>query len=104
MDPNEKNVVDKFLETYEDIGNNTTRKVRVYKRPSQVKCIIYFVLSVLIFLTIIIKIGFYLNLPFILFLLADIAVGAFYGYNLFSKKGIGLPTYERVNNNNDDIE
>ena len=94
MDPNEKNVVDKFLDAYEDINNSRPKKVRVYKRPSKIKCILYFGMSVLILLFVLITIGFYLNLPFIIFLLVDIGVGAFYGYNLFSKNGIGLPTYE----------
>ena len=69
MDPKDRNIVDKFLDTYEDMNNSRPQKVRVYKRPSRFKCILYFGMSILILLFVLITIGFYLNLPFILFII-----------------------------------
>ena len=100
MNPNDKNVFDKFLDKYEEVTNNTPTKVRVYQRPSKIKCILNFILSIAIFLGLIFFVGIYLNIFYFLILLLDILFGAFYGYNLFSEKGIGVPTY--VNQYNDE--
>jgi len=93
MNPNEKNVVDKFLDKYEEISDKAPTVERVYIRPSKAKCLLYFAVCVGILFVMLFVMGFSFTIGYILFLLGDIAIGAFFGYNLFSNVGIGIPTY-----------
>ncbi len=88
-----KNIVDKFLDSYEALNNNQKIKVRVYRKPSKVKCVFYFIFGIAILFALLFGFGFYFSFGYIAFLLADLAVIVFFGINLFTKKGIGLPTY-----------
>ena len=90
---NEKNVVDKFLDKYEEVGVTRPDKVRVYKKPSKFICIRNFIISVLILFVMLFVFGFHKSLSYVLFLLADLCIALFYGINLFTKDGIALTTY-----------
>lgn len=108
MDNNEKNVVDKFLDGYEYANNERTVYKRVYQRPSKFKAICGFIFC-LIFFIILVRFFVFKVLYFVI-LLFDIAVLSYYGINLFTKNGIGLPKtievredLEEANRDNEDI-
>ena len=95
MNNKDKNIVDKFLDGYEQYTNNQPKKVRVYKKPSRFVCIRNFVIGVAILIVLLI-LGFNLSIQYILFFMGDLIVILFYGINLFTKDGIKLPTYIKV--------
>ncbi len=107
MDNNEKNIVDKFLDGYEYANSERKCYKRVYQKPSKIKAIIGFIFS-LIFFIILIRLFVFKILYFII-LIGDIVVCSYYGINLFTKKGIGLPKTvevivdEEVSQKNEDI-
>lgn len=107
MDNNEKNIVDRFLDGYEYANSEKTCYKRVYQKPSKIKSIIGFIFS-LIFLIILIRLFVFKILYFVI-LIGDLAVCSYYGINLFTKKGIGLPKTievivdEEVSQKNEDI-
>lgn len=90
MNNNDKNIFDKFLGYYDNLNNRNKIYQRVYKKPSKVKCIIGFIFSIL-FLIFLIRLFAFSFLYFFL-LLADLLILAFYSLNLFTKKGLPLPT------------
>lgn len=102
MKNDEKNIVDKFLDGYENLNDESNRKVRVYQKPTKFVCIRNFGLGIAILFILLFVFGFHLNLGYILFLLVDLVVVLFYGINLFTKDGIKLPTYVRVKKEKDD--
>lgn len=89
MDNNEKNIVDRFLDGYEYANSDRKYYKRVYQRPSKLKAIVGFGFS-LIFFIILIRL-FVFKLLYFVILLGDLAILAYYGINLFTKNGIGLP-------------
>jgi len=101
MDNNgNKNIVDKFLDAYESQNTKNVEYVRTFKRPSKVKSIFGFIVS-LIFFVILIRL-FTLQIVYFFLLIGDVLILIFYGINVFTKKGIGLP--KMVVKENENIE
>ncbi len=99
----DKNLVDMFLDGY-SVANDESSNMKykkIYRKPSKVKCIIGFIFCLLI-LIILIR-HFVFKLIFFLILIGDILILLFYGINLFTKKGWGLPKYIKVDPNTSDI-
>ena len=84
-----KNVFDKFLDFYEDKSNEVKEYEQIYVKPSKVKSGIMFSIT-FILLILIVRYLFGFNLIFFLMFFIDLLICAYYGYNLFSKKGIAL--------------
>lgn len=99
MDKKDKNIVDKFLDNYEAISNNRVRYKRIYQKPSKFKSIIGFIFSII--LTIMMLLMFVAKLMYFVLLLGVILTGVYYGINLFTEKGIGLPKRIPINENED---
>lgn len=89
MENREKNIVDKFLDNYESISNNQVRYKRIYQRPSKFKSFVGFVFSVVLLIMLLFMFVFKL-LYFVIIIGVSIAV-IYFGVNLFTDKGIGLP-------------
>lgn len=87
MDKKDKNIVDKFLDLYEKEDNYRYKKI--YVRPSKFKSIVGFIFS-LIFLILLFTLFTPKPIYFVL-LLGDLLIVLYYGCNLFTKNGIGLP-------------
>ena len=102
MKNGEKNIVDKFLDGYEDLNNQPNNKVRVYQKPTKFVCIRNFILGIAILFVLLFVFGFHTSFGYILFFLADLIVVLFYGINLFTKDGVKLPTYVRVKKDEED--
>lgn len=85
---NNKNIVDKFLEGYENINKEKVVYKRVYKYPKKIESIIGFSFSLLILIILISIFSF--NGIYLFLLVMDILVVIYYGLNLFTKKGFGL--------------
>lgn len=103
MGNSKKNIVDKFLDSVGQPSN--TEYVKTYVKPSRAKCLLYFSFSLL--LLVIIVLGFMsLSVPFFLLLIFDLLICVYYGYNLFSKKGLAIRKFVKVNRkeNPDDEE
>jgi len=81
-----KNKIDDFLDFYKRVSDDKIEYTRIYERPSKVKCLLYFIFTLLLLL---IAIRYLLGAPivFIIFVIIDLLVCLYYGYNLFSKKG-----------------
>lgn len=99
MDNKEKNIVDKFLDKYETITNNQVRYKKVYQRPSKVKSLMGFVFWGILFVLLLFMFVFSL-LYLVIMILVFLAV-LYYGINLFTEKGFGLPKRVPVDENDD---
>jgi len=84
-----ENGIDKILNKIDEVGNKNYQYVRVYNKPGKVKSAIGFVAS-LIFLIIMIGL-FSLNVMYFVLLIGSILIMLFFGINLFTEKGIGIP-------------
>jgi len=80
------NSIDKFLAYYKDISDEEYVYQKVYNRPSKFKCILMFIIT-LFLLFLIIRFLLSPTITFVFILIIDLLVCAYYGYNLFSKKG-----------------
>ena len=107
MNDKEKNIIDKFLDSYEK--NNVEKKyVRVIVKPSKGKAIFGFIVSLI--LLIVLLTLFSLTFMYFLFLIGDLLIVIYYGINVFTEKGIGLPKTVEVpylseeKGNGDDFE
>lgn len=89
MENKEKNIIDKFLDRYEDINNSNIRYKKVYQRPSKFKSLMGFIFS--LFVLIILLSMFVFKLLYLILVIGVILTSLYYGINLFTKKGIGLP-------------
>ncbi len=93
----DKNIIDKFLEGYtvanRNVSNTTYKKS--YQKPSKFKCIFGFIFSLIVFI-ILIRV-FRTSILFFFILIGDLLCLIFYGVNLFTKKGIGIPKYVKDN-------
>lgn len=89
MNNGEKNIIDKFLDSYAKHGEKKTKTVRVVVKPSKLKCIGGFIFSLIIF--IILLTFFTFNLTYFAMLIGDLLIMLYYGINLFTEKGFGLP-------------
>lgn len=98
MDKKNKNIVDKFLEFYSKEDNYKFKTI--YVRPSKFKSIVGFIFSVIfliLLLTLFTLKGFYF-----LLLIGDLLIVFYYGCNLFTKNGIGLPKNVLVYEDNEE--
>ncbi len=102
MNDKNKNIVDKFLDIYDEQNSNGAQYQKIYVRPSKTASFIGFVVSLFIF--IIILSIFSLNIMFFLMFFICLGVLLYYGINLFTKKGIGLPRTIVVPKKYEDIE
>ncbi len=93
MENKDKNVFDKFLDNYER-ANVKQEYEKVYQRPSKFKSIVGFSFSFIIFILLLFM--FVFDWLYFFLLLFDVAICIFYGINLFTEKGIGLPKYVMV--------
>jgi len=83
------NIVDKFLDRVEKEANKKIVYQRVYMRPSKVKSVIGFIVSLICF---IVMIGlFSFTIFFWVLFLLNIVLLLFYAVNAFTEKGIALP-------------
>ena len=89
MDNQEKNIVDKFLDVYDKNSNKKTEYRRIYVKPTKLRSLIGFVFGLIMF---IIVLGFFaFDLMYFLLFFGCLIVTIYYGINLFTEKGIGLP-------------
>ncbi len=80
-----KNIIDSFLDKYEEIGSKKKVNVETYYRPSTGKCIFGFIFC-LIFLLILLRI-FHFSIVYMFIFIGDIICLLYFGLNLFTKKG-----------------
>ncbi len=97
MNRDNKNLVDKFLDIYKREDNYQYKTI--YVKPSRFKCIVGFVVSVLFF--ILMLTFFTLKVLYFVVLLGDLVIVIYYGLNLFTEKGFGLPKNIPVYNDYD---
>lgn len=79
------NLLDNFLEKYEQIGSVKKVNVETYYRPSKPKCIFGFIFC-LIFFLILIRIFTFSIVYFVIFF-GDLIILTYFGLNLFTKRG-----------------
>lgn len=105
MDDKNKNIIDKFLDAYDSANadSKTSSYKRVYFRPSKFKCIVGLIFSGLIMFVLLGIFSF--NFMYLIIFLVDLLFLLYYGINLFTKKGIGIPRYVKRDEytNNDDL-
>ncbi len=84
-------LVDKFLDSYDSYNQKKgqTKIVTVYVRPTKFKSIVGFIFCLIFFVLLITMFTF--NLFYFLMLLGSLAATIYYGINLFTPNGIGLP-------------
>ena len=82
----ENKTIEKFLDYYRDKNNEEYVYEKVYEKPNKVKFAIKFAIC-LFLLFLIIRFLLSPTLIFALVLIVDLLACAYYGYNLFSKKG-----------------
>lgn len=85
----DKGMVDKFLEAYDKHSNKKTEYRRIIVKPSKAKCIFGFLFSLVFFLIVLSLFSF--NFTYFIFFFGSLAVVLYYGINLFTEKGIGIP-------------
>ena len=91
MNKSNKNIVDSFLDIYENLSNkNSHKKYKiVYKKPSKIKCLLSFGFCLLFMIILIPMFSF--TFMYMLLFLGDLIILLYYGINLFTKKGWPLP-------------
>ena len=85
MNDDKKNILDNFLEKYEQMSSKKKVNVETYYRPSKAKCIFGFIFC-LIFLIILIRI-FTFNIVFFVIFFGDLFCLIYFGLNSFTQKG-----------------
>lgn len=91
---NKKNVLDSFLDKYEEINSTKKVDVETYYRPSKAKSIFGFIFC-LIFMIILIRI-FTFNIVFFVIFFGDLMCLIYFGLNLFTKNGFVIKQKYRV--------
>lgn len=88
---NNKGIVDKFLEGYDKYNNSNIRTEyrRIYVKPSKLRSGFGFGFSLIFFILLLTMFTF--NLVYFLLLFGSLIIVVYYGINLFTDKGIGLP-------------
>lgn len=86
---NNKGIVDKFLDGYDKYSNKETELKKIYVKPTKFRSGIGFVFSTL-FLILLLTV-FTFSLVYFLLLIGSLSIAIYYGINLFTEKGIGLP-------------
>lgn len=85
MNENNKNIFDKFLDTYDKYNAKKKVNVETYYRPSKAKCIFGFIFC-LIFFIILIRI-FNFSLMYLFLFIGDLICLVYFGLNLFTERG-----------------
>ena len=94
MNNNEKNIVDKFLDKYDQLESKKKVDVKTYYRPPVGKCIIGFIFCLVFF---IILLGlFNFSMVYLVVFFGNLFGLVYFGLNLFSKKGFVLTMKHRV--------
>lgn len=102
MDNKNKNVIDKFLDGYEDYNEQKVVYKKVYEKPSKFKTAVGFIFSFGFF---ILLIRFFLLKPFyFILLIGDILALIYFSLNLFTKKGFSLPKVIAVKEEKEQVE
>lgn len=86
---NNKGIVDKFLDGYDKYSNKETELKKIYVKPTKFRSVIGFVFSALFFILLLTVFTF--SLVYFLLLIGSLSVAVYYGLNLFTEKGMGLP-------------
>ena len=94
MKDDKKNIVDSFLDKYEEMSSKKKVNIETYYRPSKAKCIFGFIFC-LIFMLILIRI-FTINIVFFVIFFGDMACLIYFGLNLFTEKGFVIKEKYRV--------
>ena len=91
MNKNDKNIIDNFLDIYENLINEKSQKKYkvIYKKPSKIKCIFNFGFCLLFMIILIPMFSF--TFMYMLLFLGDLIILIYYGINLFTKRGLLLP-------------
>lgn len=89
MNNKERNIVDKFLDVYDKQSTSNVEYKRIYVKPTKGASLLGFIVSLILFIIIV---GFF-SFSFMYFLLffGCLVVVIYYGLNLFTEKGFGLP-------------
>jgi hypothetical protein len=80
-----KNILDKFLDGYDELNSRKKVNVETYYRPSKGKCIFGFIFC-LMFMLILIRI-FTFSIVFFFIFIGDLICLIYFGLNLFTKNG-----------------
>ncbi len=94
MKDDKKNIVDSFLDKYEEMSSKKKVNIETYYRPSKAKCIFGFIFC-LIFMFILIRI-FAFNIVFFVIFFGDLVCLIYFGLNLFTEKGFVIKQKYRV--------
>lgn len=80
-----KNLIDSFLDKYEEMGAKKKVNIETYYRPSKVKSIFGFIFCLIFFL---ILLGiFHFSIVYMVIFIGDIVCLLYFGINLFTKNG-----------------
>lgn len=85
MNDNKKNLIDSFIEKYDEYNSKKKVKVETYYRPSKAKSIFGFVFC-LIFFLILLRI-FHFSVIYLVIFIGDLVCLLYFGLNLFTKNG-----------------
>lgn len=84
-----KRILDKFLDSYDKYTEKKTKLVRIYVVPTKIRSFFGFLFSGIFFILLLTMFNF--NLVYFMLLLGSLSIAIYYGINLFTDKGIGLP-------------
>ena len=92
------NIIDKFLQTYDSINQRNSRieTRRIIKKPKKFESILGFGLSLMVLIILLRHVALSPNGMFFVILIFDLLFLAYYGVNLFTKNGFGLPATIQV--------
>lgn len=80
-----KNLIDNFLDKYDEYSAKKKVNVETYYRPSKVKCIFGFIFC-LVFFLILLRI-FHFSIIYLVIFIGDLVCLLYFGLNLFTEKG-----------------
>lgn len=94
MKDNDKNIIDSFLDKYEELNSKKKVNIETYYRPSKAKSIFGFIFC-LIFMIILIRI-FIFSIVFFVIFFGDLMCLIYFGLNSFTEKGFVIKQKYRV--------
>ena len=101
MDNKEKNIVDKFLDTYDKYNSKQVEYRRVYIRPTKVKSVICFIFSLIFFILLLTIFTF--NFMYFLLFFCYLVVLIYFGSYVFTDYGLCNSTTIEVSVNKEKI-
>ena len=90
-----------LLEHLENNSNNETKLKKIYYRPTKLRSIIGFIITLIFMLILLFIIGFQLNLIYMILFIGDFLLIVYYSMNLFTKDGLLIQKYVEDKTNND---